>query len=212
MSFFTISRVQKHSFNIKQSQFISYIRNCDSAFDFRSWLSQIKKDHYDASHVCWAYRIQDDSELHQHSSDAGEPSGTAGAPILKTMKQHNLIQCGLIAVRYFGGTKLGRKGLIDAYGNAAVNVIDDSKLIKWANTKRYIITCPINYYGELIRSFQKIDGQIIEDQSGENLNWIVEIGPVNISDLIRLIRKTTKGEGELEISKKGVDAAKPRRK
>ena len=212
MSFFTISRAQKHSFNLKQSQFISYIRNCDSAFDFRSWLSQIKKDHYDASHVCWAYRIQDDSELHQHSSDAGEPSGTAGAPILNTMKQHNLIQCGLIAVRYFGGTKLGKKGLIDAYGNAALNVINDSTLIKWANTESYIISCPIIYYGELIRSFQKIDGRIIEDKSSDNLRWIVEINSGHLSDLIGLIRKTTKGKGKMKSYKKGADTAKPRRK
>ena len=163
MSLVTISEVQKHSFILKQSQFISYIRNCGSASDFRSWLSQIKKDHYDASHVCWAYRVQCDFELFQHSSDAGEPSGTAGAPILKILKQNNLIQCGLIVVRYFGGTKLGRKGLIDAYSNAAVNVVNNSNLMKWVNTKRYIITCPINYYGKLIRAFQKIDGKIIED-------------------------------------------------
>ena len=208
MSLVTISEVQKHSFILKQSKFISYIRNCSSISDFRSWLSQIKKDYYDASHARWAYRMQCDFELFQHSSDAGEPSGTAGAPILKVLKQNNLIQCGLIVVRYFGGTKLGRKGLIDAYSNAAVNVINNSNLMKWVNTKRYIITCPIKYYGELIRAFQKIDGKIIDDQSGENLNWTVEINPVHSSDLIRLIRKITIGKGELETYKKGVGATK----
>ena len=208
MSLVTISEVQKHSFILKQSKFISYIRNCDSISDFRSWLSQIKKDHYDASHVCWAYRIQGNSELYQHSSDAGEPSGTAGTLILEILKQNNLIQCGLIAVRYFGGTKLGRKGLINAYSNAAVNVVNSSNLMQWVYTKRYIITCPINYYGELIRAFQKIDGKIIEDQSGENLNWTVEINPVYLSDLIILIRKIAEGKGELEIYEKGVGATK----
>ena len=210
MSLVTISEVKKHSFVLKQSKFISYIRNCGSASDFRSWLSQIKKDHYDASHVCWAYRIKGDSEFYQYSSDAGEPSGTAGAPILKILKQNNLIQCGLIVVRYFGGTKLGRKGLIDAYSNAAVNVVNNSKLMKWVNTKMYIITCPIKYYGELIRAFQKIDGKIIDDQSGENLNWNVEINTVHLSDLIGLIRAVTKGKGELEIYKEGAGATKSR--
>ena len=202
MSLVTISEVQKHSFILKQSKFISYIRNCGSRSDFRSWLSQIKKDHYDASHVCWAYRMQCDSELFQYSSDAGEPSGTAGVPILKILKQNNLIQCGLIVVRYFGGTKLGRKGLIDAYSNAAVNVVNSSNLMQWVYTKRYIITCPINYYGELIRAFQKIDGKIIEDQSGENLNWTVDVNTAHLSNLIKLIRKITRGKGELEIYKK----------
>ena len=140
MSLVTISEVQKHSFVLKQSEFTSYIRNCSSISDFRSWLSQIKKDHYDASHVCWAYRVQCDFELFQHSSDAGEPSGTAGAPILKILKQNNLIQCGLIVVRYFDGTKLGRKGLIDAYSNAAMNVVNNSNLMKW------VITQKVYYY------------------------------------------------------------------
>ena len=80
--------------------------------------------------------------------------------------------------------------------------------MKWVNTKRYIITCPVEYYGELIRAFQKIDGKIIDNQSGENLNWTVEINPVHSSDLIRLIRKITIGKGELEIYKKGVGATK----
>ena len=210
MSLVTISEVQKHSFILKQSKFISYIRNCGSISYFRSWLSQIKKDHYDASHVCWAYRVQCDFELFQHSSDAGEPSGTAGAPILKILKQNNLIQCGLIVVRYFGGTKLGRKGLIDVYSNTAVNVVNNSNLMKWVNTKKYIITCPVEYYGELIRAFQKIDGKIIDNQSGENLNWTVEINTVHLSDLIRLIRRVTIGKGELVNYKKGVGATKSR--
>ena len=116
----------------------------------------------------------------------------------------------MIVVRYFGGTKLGRKGLIDAYSNAAVNVVNNSNLMKWVNTKMYIITCPIKYYGELIRAFQKIDGKIIENQSGENLNWTVEINTVHLSDLIRLIRRITIGKGELEIYKKGSGVTKSR--
>ena len=116
----------------------------------------------------------------------------------------------MIAVRYFGGTKLGRKGLIDAYSNAAVNVVNSSKLMKWVNNKRYIITCPIKYYGELIQAFQKIDCKIIDDQSGESLNWTIEINTVHLSDLIRLIRRITKGKAELENYKKGAGATKSR--
>ena len=81
--------------------------------------------------------------------------------------------------------------------------------MKWVNTKMYIITCPIKYYGELIRAFKKIDGKIIDDQSGENLNWTVEINTVHLSDLIRLIRRIT---GELEIYEKVSDVTKPKKK
>ena len=135
MSLSTVSKVNKHSLKLKKSEFISYVRHCDSLLDFRSWLSQLRKDHYDASHLCWAYRIEEDSKLDQHSSDAGEPSGSAGFPILIKLKQNNIIQCGLMVIRYFGGIKLGKKGLKDAYGNAAENVISDSLLIKWVSTE-----------------------------------------------------------------------------
>ena len=116
----------------------------------------------------------------------------------------------LVRYEILEGTKLGRKWLLDAYSNAAFNVVNNSNLMKWVNTKRYIITCPIKYYGELIRAFQKIDGKIIDNQSGENLNWTVEINTVHLSDLIRLIRMVTKGKGELEIYKEGAGATKSR--
>ena len=198
MSFFTVSKVSTYSLKLKRSQFISYVRHCDSLLDFRSWLSQLRKDHYDASHVCWAYRITENSKLDQHSSDAGEPSGSAGFPILKILKQNDLIQCGLVVIRYFGGIKLGKKGLIDAYGNAAENVISDSLLIKWVSTENYILTCPMELYGDLSQAFQKFDGSILEDQSGEDLKWLVNIKSNKVSDLIYLISNVTKGKGNLE--------------
>ena len=198
MSFFTVSKVNKHSLKLKKSEFISYVRHCDSLLGFKSWLSQLRKDHYDASHLCWAYRIEEDSKLDQHSSDAGEPSGSAGFPILITLKQNNLIQCGLVVIRYFGGIKLGKKGLKDAYGNAAENVISDSLLIKWVSTENYILTCPMELYGDLSQAFQKFDGSILEDQSGEDLKWLVNIKSNKVSDLIYLISNVTKGKGNLE--------------
>ena len=114
------------------------------------------------------------------------------------MKQHKLIQCGLIAIRYFGGTKLGKKGLIDAYGNAAESVISDSLLIKWVRTENYILTCPMELFGDLSQAFQKFDGSILEDQSGEDLKWLVNIKSNKVSDLIYLISNVTKGKGNLE--------------
>ena len=198
MSLFTVSQTSRHFHKIKKSQFTSYIRYCHSLFDFRSWLSQIRQDHYDASHVCWAYRLQENSKLVQHSSDAGEPSGSAGFPILRTLRKNNLMQCGLVVARYFGGIKLGKKGLIEAYGNAAENVISDSILIKWVSTENYIITCSINLYGDLSQAFQKFNGSILVDQSGEDLKWLVKIKSNQVGDLSYLIRHLTKGKGKME--------------
>ena len=197
MNLVTPSQSRSFSFKVKQSRFISYLRQCETGSDFKSWLSQLRKDHYDTSHICWAYRIQDGSQLEHNSSDAGEPSGTAGQPILKAMKQNNLVQCGLAVTRYFGGTKLGKRGLIDAYGIAARNVIDQTILIEWVRKERYLITCPIQYYGDLSQALLQTGGKILEDQSSNDLKWIVEIKTGMISDLIKIVRTVTKGDGDL---------------
>ena len=198
MNLVTPSQSLSFSFKVKQSRFISYFRQCQTGSDFKSWLSQLRKDHYDASHICWAYRIQDGFQLEHHSSDAGEPSGTAGQPILKAMKQNNLVQCGLAVTRYFGGTKLGKKGLIDAYGTAARNVINQTTLIEWVRKEQYLLTCPIQYYGDLSRALLQAGAKILEDQSSNDLKWIVEIKTGMISGLIKLVRTVTKGEGDLD--------------
>ena len=198
MNLVTPSQSWSFSFKVKQSRFISYLRQCETGSDFKSWLSQLRKDHYDASHICWAYRIQEGSQLEHHSSDAGEPSGTAGQPILKAMKQNNLVQCGLAVARYFGGTKLGKRGLINAYGTAARNVIDQTTLIEWVRKERYLITCPIQYYGDLSQALLQTGEKILEDQSSNDLKWIVEIKTGMISDLIKIVRIVTKGEGDLD--------------
>ena len=112
------------------------------------------------------------------------------------------MQCGLVVARYFGGIKLGKKGLIEAYGNAAENVISDSILIKWVSTENYIITCSNNLYGDLSQAFQKFNGSILVDQSGEDLKWLVKIKSNQVGDLSYLIRYLTKGKGKMEKYKK----------
>ena len=183
---------------IKQSKFISYLRMCDTQTEFKSWLSQVKRDHYDSSHVCWGYALGRDLKIEYHSSDGGEPSGTAGKPILKIIKASNLIQSGLIVVRYFGGSKLGRRGLIDAYSSAAKNVVIRTRLIKWINTIKFLITCPLEYYGEMYDALSKVHGNIIVDKSNDHSRWVIEIQVEMISELIQKTRKITRGEGEMK--------------
>ena len=186
------------SFKQKQSKFVSYFRKCDSEYDFKSWLSQVRKDHYDASHICWAYRIYENSQIQQHSSDAGEPSGTAGVPILRELKRNDFIQAGLAIARNFGGTKLGKRGLIDAYSDAAKLVIENTPVKEWINYEKYLLTFPINYFGDMSQAILGIGGKIIKDKSNIKARWVVEIKLGTLNKLIKAIRTLTKGEGDLE--------------
>ena len=103
MNLFVPENTKSSTFKVKRSIFISYLKKCDSRSEFKSWLSQVRADHYDSSHVCWGYAIYRDNDIQYHSSDAGEPKGTAGIPILNLLKASNLIQSGLIVLQQLRG-------------------------------------------------------------------------------------------------------------
>ena len=103
---------------IKKSRFIAQLQIVHDRAAANAFLEQIKKQHPKANHHCFAYQIKGQT-LQQHFSDAGEPSGTAGAPILNVLEQKALQDVICVVTRYFGGIKLGAGGLIRAYGQAA---------------------------------------------------------------------------------------------
>ena len=198
MIYYLPEKPQSHILKVKQSKFISYLRMCNSLQEFKSWLTQVKRDHYDSSHVCWAYAISRDHTVDYHYSDGGEPSGTAGQPILNIIKINKLIQSGLVVVRYFGGVKLGKKGLIDAYGSAADGVILITSIMKWSKKVKFIVTFPSDYFGEVYEHLSKIDGKILKDISTDQCIWIIEIEIGRTSGLIQIIRNITRGFGKIE--------------
>lgn len=104
---------------IKKSRFIAVGFPVESEADARDKIAALKKEFYDARHIAYAYRI-DDGQVFQKSSDDGEPSGTAGKPILNFMIKENIINAIILVVRYFGGIKLGAGGLTRAYSGTAV--------------------------------------------------------------------------------------------
>lgn len=110
----TIAEESIAEYKEKGSRFIGYARQVSSRDDFQVFMEEVKKEHHKARHHCWAYSIGID-ELEERSSDDGEPSGSAGRPILNQIKSFELHQIAVIVVRYFGGTKLGVPGLIRSY-------------------------------------------------------------------------------------------------
>lgn len=108
-----------NTITIEKSKFICYAKHLETEAEFKEYLNDVKKKHYDASHVCSGFI----SGNIRRSNDDGEPSGTAGAPILNVLEKAKLNQMCAIVVRYFGGVKLGVGGLIRAYSNAVSEAI-----------------------------------------------------------------------------------------
>ncbi|MCR4633908.1 MAG: YigZ family protein [Erysipelotrichaceae bacterium] len=118
---------------IERSRFLTYMRRVRSEEEYRNYISEIRKKHHDATHVCSAMICGNI----RRSSDDGEPSGTAGAPILNVLDKNGLDETCALVVRYFGGIKLGAGGLIRAYSSAVSECLKDAKLIEEAVLPKY---------------------------------------------------------------------------
>lgn len=107
----------QHTLIIERSRFLCYVRKCCNEMEAKEFIHEIRKLHPDASHHCYAYIAGMHNEL-QRSNDDGEPSGTAGSPILESLKKSDVQDVCAVVVRYFGGIKLGAGGLIRAYSRS----------------------------------------------------------------------------------------------
>ena len=134
----TVTHNFQAEYKVKGSKFISFINSCDTTKEADLRLSEIHDMHPTATHHCYGYRV-DPAEISEHSQDDSEPGGTAGLPILNAMRSANIVNTIVVVVRYYGGTKLGKSGLIDAYGKSASLVIERALLKKCISTRRFEI-------------------------------------------------------------------------
>lgn len=127
--FYTIKETVIAEIVEKKSKFIATAFNVKSKDEADMYIKQTKKKYHDARHNCIAYRIIENGNLIEKSSDDGEPSGTAGAPMLDIIRNKKLCNILIIVTRYFGGVLLGTGGLVRAYTEATLKVIEDSKIL-----------------------------------------------------------------------------------
>lgn len=113
----------------KKSRFVALCYHVSTAKEVGSVLERARRTYHDASHRCYAYRLLNDGGPIEYSSDAGEPAGSAGLPILQQIQKHDLYDVLVIVVRYFGGTKLGIGGLIHAYGDVTSEALAEAKIV-----------------------------------------------------------------------------------
>ncbi|EGD39604.1 YigZ family protein [Streptococcus sanguinis] len=129
MEFKTIKEDGMVQEEIKKSRFICHVKRIYSEEEARAFIAAIKKEHYKATHNCSAFIIGEKSDI-KRTSDDGEPSGTAGVPMLGVLEKHNLTNLCVVVTRYFGGIKLGAGGLIRAYAGSVALAIKEIGLVE----------------------------------------------------------------------------------
>ena len=172
---YTLKSSKSATFKEKRSEFIGYSNSIKNVRDINNFVKVLKSKHPSARHICWAYRIYVNDEIIENSTDAGEPSGSAGLPILNTIKHHNIVNCGIFVARFFGGIKLGKQGLINAYKTTAKLVIADSVLHGWLPKSQYQISASVKYFGNITYIVQQNNGKIINDRTTDELNLLIEL-------------------------------------
>ena len=123
---------------ISKSRFICSLKKVKTEEEAQEFIKAVKKEFWDATHNCSAYVID---EQHQRSSDDGEPSGTAGMPMLGVLRKQGLQQVAAVVTRYFGGIKLGAGGLVRAYSGAVANAADVAGLAQKVKMGLYVFSC-----------------------------------------------------------------------
>ncbi|MDD3050351.1 MAG: YigZ family protein [Candidatus Cloacimonetes bacterium] len=172
--FFYIKDDIETEVKIKKSQFITHLSYADDFQKARDYISNISKIHKTATHNCWAYIIGKKGETF-HSSDNGEPSGTAGKPMLGALQKHGLTNIVAVVTRYFGGTKLGVRGLIEAYAEAVETAVTGAVLYPLVEFRQFSLRTDYNYYEKLKYTLTEKGVEITSTDFEKSIKLILQI-------------------------------------
>lgn len=206
--YYTVKQQGHDEIIIQKSRFVGYVRRVETEEEAQAFIQEIKKKHHDATHNCSCYMIGENNQI-QKANDDGEPSGTAGVPMLEVLKKQNLKDTAVVVTRYFGGIKLGAGGLIRAYGNTTSQAIKTTGIVKRQLMQGFSITVDYSLLGKLENVLRNSDYIIETINYLENVEFIVyvQVGEINnfeewIIDLTNdqaTIAKTDEKYQEIEV-------------
>ena len=175
---------------IEKSRFITSIYNVSSIEEVNEILSSTRKKYYDATHNCYAYILGDTANVAK-ASDDGEPSKTAGFPILDVLKKNGLTNVLCIVTRYFGGILLGAGGLVRAYSSSASEAIKKGILLEKKYLNKLIIKLDYSAYNSIIN---KLNEKIIDQSFQSDVNITIAISNEELESTIDLINSASKAK------------------
>lgn len=187
-TYLTINKASKGIYRDKGSKFIALAYPCSSENHAKVMIADVKKEFFDAHHHCFAYVLGFENEIFRFSDD-GEPAGTAGRPIYGQIKAKNLCNIIIVVVRYFGGTKLGVRGLIDAYQGAATDALNQAEIIE--KSIRYIFQVRFSYQliNEVMRVAKEMKLEIHAQETSEKMTISFSASKSNLQPSMDRINK-----------------------
>ena len=162
-TFRTLSKVSESLYKEKGSKFLGFAYPVKSLEEIKAILDELRKKYYDARHHCYAYMLGQDADQYR-ANDDGEPNHSAGDPILGQIRSHNVTNTLVVVVRYFGGTKLGVSGLINAYKIAAAEALDANEIIEEVVKEEVSIRYSYESTNEVLRLVKEFELDILEQE------------------------------------------------
>ncbi len=172
--YYTIKTTSEAIYREKMSRFLAFAEPVNSAEEARQVIKKYQNEYHDARHVCWAYVIGPDRKEYQ-LNDNGEPSGTAGKPILGQINSFNLTNIVIAVVRYFGGIKLGTSGLIVAYREAARMAIESAEIIECHEKVSICFTFPYMSMNSVMKIAKRDEVEIKQQQFDNSCSMTIEM-------------------------------------
>lgn len=187
-----------HEIEIKKSRFICHLKRVESEEEAQTFIEKIKKEHWKATHNCSAYTIGMNDDI-QRAHDDGEPSGTAGVPMLEIFLKRELKNVAAVVTRYFGGTKLGAGGLIRAYGGAVNEAVDQIGVVERQLQRLIDVTVTYSQSGKVENSLREANYTIQDTLYAENITYQCVVPLEKEEKFLEDITNWTSAQAEIEI-------------
>lgn len=185
----------------KKSRFIGYVKPVKTQEEAVSFINCIKTKHWDATHNVYAYALKDNNI--QRYSDDGEPSGTAGVPVLDVILKNNLVDVCVVVTRYFGGTLLGAGGLVRAYSHGSKIAVESGNIITMARCKVLNVTVEYSFYERLKSLLSDFDANVEDTAFSDNVAITFSLKQERIAELQNKLTDLSNGMYQLnEIDEK----------
>jgi uncharacterized YigZ family protein len=195
----TIKDLAIGEFKDKGSKFHAYAYPIEEEEEVKANLEDLKKEHPKSRHLCYAYRIGIDGNRFR-ANDDGEPSGTAGRPILGQIDSFELTNVLIVVVRYFGGTKLGVPGLINAYKTAATSALEQVEIVEKTINRFYELVFDYAIMSDVMSALKKNDIQVLNQDFQEQPKITISIRKSLVEEKLNALEEVVNPYGMLEKS------------
>jgi uncharacterized YigZ family protein len=200
--YFTLAKDGQHELEIKKSRFLCTLKRLQTEEEAKEAIHALKKEHYRANHNCSAFILGKKAEV-QRSSDDGEPSGTAGMPILEVLRKNQLVDVLAVVTRYFGGIKLGAGGLIRAYSNATSTALETLGIVEAKLQQELLLTIDYSQQRTFEHFLAEFPDVLKETRYTEKIDYVLSIDEAEIPDFRAKIIDLLSGKVQITLGEKG---------